>query len=316
MPRLSALAALRRWACAGLACLPLHPALADTDEWPVLLQTVAPGVYVYWGAQETSSPRNLGAIANSAVVVGERCAAVIDPGGSIAFAQRLRQALAMVTRKPVCAVINTHVHPDHLLGNPVFAETGTAFYGHAGLPASLAQRGPGYLAGAQRELGVERVGTSLHVPTERVQAERWLDLGQRRLRLQAFATAHTSNDLMVWDEATDTLFTGDLLFVGHVPVVDGSVRGWLRQLEVLSRQSFAQVVPGHGPLVRDWPQGAQAQIHYLRRLQDGTRSAIRSGQSLQQAMATVAPDNTENWLLFELFHQRNIAAVFAELEWE
>jgi hypothetical protein len=44
--------------------------------------------------------------------------------------------------------------------------------------------------------------------------------------------------------------------------------------------------------------------------------AIRSGLSLQQAMATVAPVNTENWLLFEQFHRRNTAAVFAQLEWE
>jgi quinoprotein relay system zinc metallohydrolase 2 len=304
------------WACAVLACLPMHRAWADTVEWPVELQAVAPGLYVYWGAQETGSPRNLGAIANSAVVVGERCAAVIDPGGSLAFAQRLRQAMTQVTHKPVCAVINSHVHPDHLLGNPAFVEPGAEFYGHAGLPASLAVRGPGYLAAAQREIGLERVGTTLHAPTQTVQTDRWLDLGQRRLHLRAFSSAHTSHDLMVWDENTDTLLTGDLLFVGHVPVVDGSVRGWLSQLEDLSRHRFAQVVPGHGPLVRNWPQGAQAQMTYLRRLQEGTRSAIRSGHSLQQAMATVAPHNTENWLLFELFHRRNVAAVFAELEWE
>lgn len=304
------------WAGAALALLVLPGAWADNKAAPLALAAVAPGVYVYWGAQEDSSPSNQGGIANIGVVVGERCAAVIDTGGSAAFGQRLRQSLTTLTDKPVCAVINTHGHPDHLLGNAAFAAAGAKFYGHANLPESLAVRGRSYLAAAQRELGVDVAGHAIHAPTEPVQGQRWLDLGQRRLLLQAHPTAHTSGDLTVLDEATQTLFSGDLLFVDHVPVVDGSVRGWLKLTDALAKQRFAQVVPGHGPLVKQWPQGMQSQTDYLQRLLSGTRTALAQGRSLQEAMVSVAPENTERWLLFDLFHRRNIAAAYTELEWE
>ena len=311
---------LLKWVCGAWLGLCLPAALADAPALAVAWQLVAPGVYVFWGAQEDSLPRNLGGIANAGLVVGERCAAVIDPGGSLALGLQLRQAMSAVTAKPVCAVINTHSHPDHVLGNAAFEQAGVRIHGHHQLPAQLAARGKAYVETAQRELGTDLAGSRLVAPTELVAADSWLDLGGRRLRLQALAKAHTNNDLTVWDETSDTLFAGDLLFVGRTPVVDGSVQGWLSVLEALARQHFAQVVPGHGPLLQRWPEGAQPHIKrlsdYLKRLQDGTRTAIARGLNLQQAMDSVAAENVEQWLLFEPYHRRNVAAVFTELEWE
>ena len=52
-----------------------------------------------------------------------------------------------------------------------------------------------------------------------------LDLGERRIDVEAHPTAHTDNDLTVFDYRTGTWFLGDLLFMGHVPALDGRLKG-------------------------------------------------------------------------------------------
>ena len=99
--------------------------------------------------------------------------------------------------------------------------------GHARLAQRLAEAGPFYLASLRRLIGPAFAGTELVAPTQAVTDTVTIDLGGRTLELRAWPTAHTNTDLTVLDTATGTLFTGDLLFVERMPVVDGSLLGWL-----------------------------------------------------------------------------------------
>src|SRR3954467_15141653 len=84
------------------------------------LENPAPGVYVHYGEVAEMSRGNAGDVANLGFVVGTRCVAVIDTGGTYAVGRALRDALRKVTMLPVCFVINTHAHPDHVFGNAAF----------------------------------------------------------------------------------------------------------------------------------------------------------------------------------------------------
>ena len=106
-------------------------------------------------------------------------------------------------------------------------------------------------------------GTRIIIPTRAVHGSLDLDLGGRVLRLTAHPTAHTDNDLTVLDLETRTFWPGDLLFVRHIPVVDGSLTGWLEVLNGLLARDFARVVPGHGPPLLPWPDVARDQLRYL-----------------------------------------------------
>jgi quinoprotein relay system zinc metallohydrolase 2 len=294
-----------------------HGAAADPLA-PLAVTPLGDRVYVFYGAQEETSAANLGAIANVGFVIGDRCVAVIDTGGSVIEGAKLRASVQAATDKPICAVINTHMHPDHLYGNQAFVADHPQFIGHVHLGPALAARSATYARAEQRVFGEQAGDPQWAVmPTRNVTpGEPYsLDLGGRTLILKAWRTAHTDNDLTVYDERTGTLWAGDLLFAGRIPSLDGSLVGWLAATDELERMNPRRVIPGHGPS-DDWRAAVAAQRRYLNALANGTRAEIRAHRTMAQAMQEVAGEERDRWLLFDGYHRRNIAAAYAELEWE
>jgi quinoprotein relay system zinc metallohydrolase 2 len=280
------------------------------------LKEVAPGIFVHQGVHEVPDAKNRGEIANIGFVVGEHCVAVIDSGGNPDQGRELRDAIAQKTRVPICYVINTHVHPDHIYGNQSFRLDGVRFVGHHKLAQAMALRAPYYSDMAHRDLGITLTPEDFVPPDLPVQGTLELDLGGRTLELTAHPTAHTDNDLSILDTKTRTLWLADLLFMGHLPVIDGSLLGWLREIERLRQVQATQVIPGHGPVTADWPLALTGEENYLKSLANEIRIAIQSNKTIEQAMNEVGQKNRPDWQLFDAFHKRNVAAAFAELEWE
>ncbi len=290
--------------------------IARAKDAALVMQQIAPGVYVHFGVPQLPDTRNHGAIANIGFVVGRRCVAVIDSGGNPQQGYALKRAIKTVTSLPVCYVINTHVHPDHIFGNRAFKKTGARFVGHYKLPRAMALRANFYVERSVDQLGVKLSPEDIVPPDIAVKKEMKLDLGGRELVLTAHPTAHTDNDLSVYDVNTDTLWLGDLLFLEHLPVIDGSLKGWLAELERLEKQAFKRVIPGHGPLVTDWPKAMQAEKTYLQVLLQEIRTAIQQGLFMEEAVKQVGMSQKGQWQLFDAFHRKNVTTAFAELEWE
>src|SRR5262249_25836152 len=142
---------------------------------------------------------------------------------------------------------------------------GAVFIGHRNLPRALSMRGPFYLSAFRRIMGDVPDNVELPASQQQVDEEVRLDLGNRVLTLRAWAVAHTDNDLTLLDETTQTLFAGDLVFLQHIPVVDGSLRGWLAALRPLAQIPAKHVIPGHGPAAA-WPLALEDERRYLERL--------------------------------------------------
>jgi quinoprotein relay system zinc metallohydrolase 2 len=277
---------------------------------------VAPGVFVHIGETALMTRENDGAIANVGFIIGETVVAVIDTGGSVREGRQLLAAIRARTDKPIRYVINTHGHPDHVFGNAAFVGDGTTFIGHKNLPRALATHGPFYIDNFRRIMGGELIDEVRIIrPALLVEDSLTLDLGGRRLTLRAWPTAHSDSDLTAFDGQTKTLFAGDLVFLDHVPVLDGSLRGWLAALGELNTLPAQRVIPGHGP-VGEWPAALSDERRYLDTLASDVRALVARGAPIKLAAETAAASERPRWKLFDDYNARNATAAFSEIEWE
>jgi quinoprotein relay system zinc metallohydrolase 2 len=292
---------------------------AAQDIPPLDVREIAPGVYAHQAPITAMDAASGGDIANLGFIVGDDAVAVIDTGGSMIVGKRLKKAIEKVTDKPIRYVINTHEHPDHVFGNGAFVAPGVTFVGHKNLPRALAERGPHYIETLRTMMGPALIDdVKLVAPTLLVDQgkEMRLDLGHRVLVLHAWPPMHTDCDLTIFDEKTKTLFTGDLVFLQHVPVIDGSIIGWLKAMNALASIPARLAVPGHGSIGVVWPEALNAEKAYLTKLTADLRGLVRKGADINAAAQTAGQSEASKWQLFGIYNPRNATAGFAELEWE
>jgi len=280
------------------------------------VENVGGGVYVHHGMHLDIDDGYQGDICNTSFIVGSKGVAVIDTGGSLKVGKQLREAIRKITPLPVLYVINTHVHPDHIYGNAAFLADKPEFIGHDKLATVMELRREQYAKLNARLLGEDAKGSELVKPTIAVKTTLELDLGDRMLMLTAHPVAHTNTDLSAMDSKSSTLFTGDLLFIERTPTLEGDIKGLIAELEKLKSSPAKQIVPGHGPVAKDWIAAINDEQRYLNALLTDIRASIKIGESMEKAMDTAAANEKDKWKLFNIANRRNVNTVYPALEWE
>jgi len=280
------------------------------------LSEPAPGIFVHIGRHLALDVPGHDDIANIGFIVGKECVAVIDTGGSVTVGRELRASIETHTSLPICYVINTHGHVDHVLGNAAFKNDKPSFVGHAALAEAIARSRDFFVKEYAGDMDSPPTTDQIIGPDHGVEHDLTLDLGDRQLVLRAWPKAHTDCDLTVYDAQTGTIWTGDLLFRERLPALDGSVKGWLAVLDELARMKVKLAVPGHGPLARDLAAAIVPEHRYLQALVVGIRSELSQSKSLEDAIEHVASSEKSHWLLWDQVHPHNVVRAYEELEWD
>jgi cyclase len=272
-----------------------------------------PGITVFVRPQEG---------ANSSLIRTREGVVVIDTTSCPADMRSLLDA-AEVMPDQVRLVINTHQHSDHTWGNQLFdrpilahrlcREAMAANLEHAWrldkIRAEIARReesDPEW----STEMKRKTAGLEITLPTETFDRDRTLEIGGVEIRVIHFG-GHTPGSAVVWLPEAQTLWTGDLLFVGRYPFIgDADVPDLLAALRRLTCFDVEVIVPGHGPLCDG--AAVSAMYDYVHGTWSRTIDHLAEGHSVEEAVSDTgypqyAPGAAER------YHETNIRVMYEQL---
>jgi glyoxylase-like metal-dependent hydrolase (beta-lactamase superfamily II) len=222
---------------------------------------------------------------NITVAVGDNGIIMVD-GQFAPLHDKIKAAIAAVSKEPMGYLVNTHFHGDHTGGNEGFAKDGAVVTAHENVAKRLSTGTTNGLTGAKTSPAPEGA-----IPTRTYTTEMTLQVGGREAVLRHFDNAHTDGDTYVYFPDANVLATGDIVTLGaRYPNIDfangGNIKGMIAGTDAFLAlaNNDTKVVPGHGPLTDR--AGMSAYRDMLVTAQERVVNLIAEGKSLDEAVAT------------------------------
>ncbi|WP_105264826.1 MBL fold metallo-hydrolase [Pseudoalteromonas sp. T1lg76] len=214
---------------------------------------------------------------NQTLIQGEQCALLVDAPGEFTQTEAFIGELKKQLRVPLCYVLASHAHDDHLLGLALVQKhfPDAQLIVHHSLGENF------HLAHEQLNERLDGFVKSIALSTQRMEKlpeqeqqawrdkiaraqtrfKQWqslrfstpdkvisqateLDLGKLNVELLPFA-AHTQGDIAVLVKADKLLIGADMVDTLPYPG-EANYQAWLMALDELSQLPVTQVLPGHG----------------------------------------------------------------------
>ena len=213
------------------------------------LDRITPRVYVVHGPNQMPTPENQAFMNNPGFVVTKAGVVVVDPGSSVQVGEMLLGKIRSVTKAPVVAVFDTHIHGDHWLGNGAMraAFPKAKLYAHPEMIARTAAEGANWVTLMNRLSNDAITGTRVVAPEIPARHGDQLAIGELHFRIYHNGKAHTDGDIMIEIVEEELMFMGDNGMRERAGRLDdGDFRGNIEALDMALATSVEHFVPGHG----------------------------------------------------------------------
>jgi glyoxylase-like metal-dependent hydrolase (beta-lactamase superfamily II) len=152
-----------------------------------------------------------------------------------------------------------------------------------------------YLEGQAADIRLELTevpGVEIVAPDLTFEKDLTIHLGGRDARVLFLGKGNTAGDTVVWIPDARVVATGDLL-VAPVPYGYGAHPGeWVETLNRLMALDAAAIVPGHGPVMRDWSYAKRIQ-ELLTSVRSQVAESVKAGATFEQAFEKADVDRFE-----------------------
>ena len=202
---------------------------------------------------------------NGGYVVTEEGVVAVD-APSIEAAEEMVQECRALFGKPICALVLTHPHPDHVLGLDALLEQTGQIPVYAGVGA-----------------GKEIKNQGMRVPERLVEIREKenIPVGNAMLHLEKVPVqAHSPWDLMLFLQHEQALFAGDLVVpANEMYFKDCLLSGWEETLTALQHRLDVILLRGHGEAVE--PAQIKEQKAFLKAMH-AVYAAMKAGGQVAQ----------------------------------
>jgi glyoxylase-like metal-dependent hydrolase (beta-lactamase superfamily II) len=259
---------------------------------------------------------------------------VVDTYASYKLAEKALAQIEKIFNKPVSHVINTHHHWDHTFGNQVFKKA--VIIGHKFCledmkaeysdPANRLkavkkaldsiennEHGKNFLQQVYEEL---KEGFILTLPTQLVDDEYTLEVGNLTFKLYHVPGLHTRSNLTIYVPELGLVFTRRNFHQKYLPTLEAGVDmdKLIHSLEdILSyKKPIKFIMPGHGDPLPNPDLTIPAA--YFRRLWQVVKEAKKQGKSMAEAEEMFKNDKNLAELTekFSSDHQANLSILWKE----
>jgi len=296
----------------------------DSKEWDYGLKPVqvSERVWCFFGAMEMPTKDNAGDMSNSCYIKGDDAWIAWDSGPSYIFAKQAYEQMKKIADMPVKAVIVSHEHDDHWLGNNYYKDVHHAtIYG----PTSINENyyGPRHIDGKDYPGMQTRMikalyqnairGTTLAMVDKSFEDTTKFTISGVNMEYVKVGYAHSEEDWFLYLPDDKTVLVADVVMNGRVTSNrDGIVVGQLNALSAIKAREWDHLVPGHG-FITD-KTAADESVLYFSLIKDRVLEKMEEGVVADFITKEVTLDEFRDKDLYYVLSPGNVFRSYEELE--